>query len=97
MDVLSRRSFLGWTAAGAAAILTPSIVRPRPVVFDMGPRGVPWTGMWHNVYATPFYGGEPRFIGRVFQPAGEPIIISLLGHNWIADNPSGESRNITLT
>jgi hypothetical protein len=36
MERLTRRSFLGWTAVGAAAILTPSIVRPRPRVFVFG-------------------------------------------------------------
>jgi hypothetical protein len=33
---IRRRDFLGWTAAGAAAILAPKLIRPEPKVFDMG-------------------------------------------------------------
>ncbi len=36
MERFSRRSFLGWLPAGAAAILLPSILRPKPKVFDLG-------------------------------------------------------------
>ena len=39
---LNRRSFLGWTAAGAAGLLLPDLIRPRvtTVVFGSGRREV---------------------------------------------------------
>lgn len=33
---MDRRKFLGWAATGAAGLLLPTVVRPRPNVFDMG-------------------------------------------------------------
>lgn len=35
-EALTRRGFLGWTATGAAGLLVPGLIGPRPKVFDMG-------------------------------------------------------------
>ena len=48
MERPSRREFLGWTAAGAAGLLLPELIRPRvtTVVFGSGLRVQPfWTGI----------------------------------------------------
>lgn len=54
---MNRRSFLGWGMAAGSSLLLPEIVKPAPVVFDMGRRNTwhPWAryrtvrpGMWSN-------------------------------------------------
>ena len=44
-DKLSRRTFLGWSAVGAAGLLLPNITRATTVVFGSGRRPAPIHGL----------------------------------------------------